>query len=106
MTGRRLAERSAFRLRLVAMRYSQVRIEGPFREVADTLPGGQHRLLEHVLGVGRRAEDPVAVDLQLPSVPVHQLPECVAVALPGPAHQLCGHHLILPSSRLLPSRQY
>src|ERR1035438_8561694 len=27
MTGRRLAERSAFRLRLVAMRYSQVRIE-------------------------------------------------------------------------------
>jgi len=29
--------------------------------------------------------DPVAVDVQLPPVRIHPYPECVAVALPGPA---------------------
>ena len=37
-------------------------------EPADALPGGQHRLLDGVLGVGEGSEHPVAVHLQLPPV--------------------------------------
>ena len=51
-------------------------------EPADALPGGQHRLLDGVLGVGEGSEHPVAVHLQLPPVRPGQLPE--RLAIPGP----------------------
>ena len=51
-------------------------------EPADALPGGQHRLLDGVLGVGEGSEHPVAVHLQLPPVRLGQLPE--RLAIPGP----------------------
>jgi len=75
-------------------------------EPADALPGGQHRLLDGVLGVGDGAEHPVAVHLQLPPVrpgsapgtPRHLRP------VPGRADRLspsCApflpRHLALPS---------
>jgi hypothetical protein len=44
------------------------------------LPGGQERLLDGVLSVLGRAEDAVAVQLQLPPVPFDQLGEGVRVA--------------------------
>ena len=53
-------------------------------EPADALPGGQHRLLDGVLGVGEGSEHPVAVHLQLPPVRPGQLPERLAVSGPCP----------------------
>jgi dihydrofolate reductase len=38
---------------------------GPILEAAQTLPGGQQRVLQGVLGVVERSEHPVAVHLQL-----------------------------------------
>jgi hypothetical protein len=68
---------------LVAIAYSQVRSDARILgEPADAPPGGQHRLLDDVLGVGQRSEHPVAVHLQLPPVGLGQLPERLAV--PGP----------------------
>ena len=52
-------------------------------------PGGQHRLLEHVLGVGQRAEQPVAVQLHLAPVRLGELAERLLVAAPG-AFESCG----------------
>ena len=66
----------------MAILYSQVRSEARSSEPADALPGGQHRLLDGVLGVGEGSEHPVAVHLQLPPVRPGQLPERLAV--PGP----------------------
>ncbi len=51
-------------------------------EPADALPGGQHRLLDGVLGVGEGSGHPVAVHLQFPPVGLGQLPE--RLAIPGP----------------------
>jgi hypothetical protein len=44
------------------------------------LPGGQERLLDGVLGVLGRAEDAVAVQLQLTPVSLYQLGEGIRVA--------------------------
>ena len=69
----------------MAILYSQVRSEGAsFSEPADALPGGQHRLLDRVLGIGEGSEYPVAVHLQLPPVRPGQLPERLAIAGPCP----------------------
>ena len=48
-------------------------------ERADVLPGGKERLLDRVLRVLSRAEDPIAVHLQLPPVPADQLRERTGV---------------------------
>ena len=70
----------------MAILYSQVRSEaGAFlSEPADALPGGQHRLLDGVFGVGEEYEHPVAVHLQLPPVRPGQLPERLAISGPCP----------------------
>jgi hypothetical protein len=44
------------------------------------LPGGEERLLDGVLSVLSRAEDAVAVQLQLTPVPLDQLGEGIRVA--------------------------
>ncbi len=49
---------------------------------ADALPGGQHRFLDGVFGVGEGSEHPVAVHLQLPPVRPGQLPERLAISGP------------------------
>src|SRR5207237_7407679 len=65
---------------------------------ADALPGGQHRLLDGVLGVGDGAEHPVAVHLQLPPVRPGQLPERLAIPGPRPCEQIgCHHPALLPA---------
>src|ERR1700723_1379030 len=51
-------------------------------EPADALPGGQHRLLDGVLGVGEGAEHPVAMHLQLPPVGLGELPERLGISFP------------------------
>src|SRR5256885_610645 len=65
---------------------------------ADALPGGQHRLLDGVLGVGEGSEHPVAVLLQLPPVRPGQLPERLAIPGPRPRQKIgCHHPALLPS---------
>jgi hypothetical protein len=44
------------------------------------LPGGEERLLDRVLSILDRAEDAVAVQLQLTPVPLDQLGEGIGVA--------------------------
>jgi hypothetical protein len=52
------------------------------------LPGGEERLLNGVLSVLGRAEDTVAVQLQLTPVPLDQLREGIRVASPCPADKI------------------
>jgi hypothetical protein len=52
------------------------------------LPGGQERILDGVLGVLGRAEDAVAVQLQLTPVLLDQLGEGLRVAGLGPGDQI------------------
>src|SRR5262249_54625263 len=76
-------------------------------EPADALPGGQHRLLDGVLGVLEGSEHPVAVHLQLPPMRLGQLPERLAIPGPRPGEKIgCHHPAHLPSrttSSLRPS---
>ena len=64
-------------------------------ELLEAAPGGQQRLLQQVLGVLRRADDPVDVQLQLTPVGVGQLAERVLVAGARPGEGLLGHARIL-----------
>lgn len=57
-------------------------------EPGDVLPGGQECLLDGVLGVLGRAEDAVAVHLQLASVFLDQLGEGIRVAGLCPGDQV------------------
>ncbi len=68
---------------------------GALLEVGQPAPGGQQRLLHHVLGVLDRAEDAVAVHLQLAPVRVGQLAERLLVALAGAVQGGLGHGSIL-----------
>jgi hypothetical protein len=54
-------------------------------------PCGEQRLLEQILGVLRRADDPVDVQPQLTPVRVSQLAECVLVAGARTDQGLLGH---------------
>ena len=61
-------------------------------EAVKPAPGRQQRLLDHVLGVLHRAENPVAVQLQLAPVGVGELAERLLVARPG-ARRASRRHL-------------
>jgi hypothetical protein len=52
------------------------------------LPGGQERLLDGVLSVLGRAEDAVAVQLQLTPVPLDQFGERIGVAVLRPGDKI------------------
>ena len=64
----------------------------PLLELLEAAPGGEQRLLQQVLGVLRRADDPVDVQLELTPVRVGQLAERRLVAgarvAPGSARSL------------------
>ena len=62
-------------------------------EVVEAAPGREEGLLEHVFGVLQRAEDPVAVQLELTPVGVGELPERQLIARTGAAQQPLGHQL-------------
>src|SRR5207248_11575577 len=62
---------------------------------ARAAPGDEQRLLEQVLGVLRRADDPVDVQLQLTPEGVGQLAERVLVAGARTGEGLLGHARIL-----------
>ncbi len=64
-------------------------------ELLKAAPRGEQRLLEQVLGVLRRADDPVDVQLELTPVGVGQLAERVLVAGARPGEGLLGHARIL-----------
>ena len=64
----------------------------PLLVLAEPPPGGQQRFLQHVLGVLHRTEDPVAVQLQLPTVRVGQLTERPVISAPRPFQRRLGHH--------------
>ena len=66
-------------------------------EGREALPGGQQRLLQRVLGVLDRAEQPVAMHLDLAPVRIHQLCEGDVVARMCPGDQVCHRVSILPS---------
>jgi hypothetical protein len=70
----------------------------PLREAWQALPGRQQRLLEQVLGVGQRAQDPVAVHLQFAAMRLDQLAKRRTVPGSGTREQLGGHLLILVST--------
>src|SRR5262249_27058032 len=64
----------------------------PSLVLAEPPPGGQQGLLQYVLGVLHRAEDPVAVQLKLAAVGVGQLAERAVVPAPRPFQRHLGHH--------------
>ncbi len=64
---------------------------GTLLEPVKPPPGRQQGLLEHVFRVLHRAEDPVAVQLQLAPVRVGEFPERIPVARPGPGERRHGH---------------
>jgi hypothetical protein len=59
-----------------------------FLEPVKPAPGSHHRLLQHVLGVGGRTEDSIAVHLKLAPKRPGELGERVPVPCPGPGQQL------------------
>jgi hypothetical protein len=63
-------------------------------ERLDAAPRGQERLLHHVLGVLHRADDAVAVQLQLAPVGLGQRAKRLLVAGTRPPERCleCGHH--------------
>jgi hypothetical protein len=62
-------------------------------ELVEAAPGREQGLLEHVFGVLQRAEDPVAMELELAPEGVGQLPERQLIAVTGAAQQPLGHQL-------------
>jgi len=88
--GRRRADRSASRHRLAATRYSQVRTEArpsnPARP-GQALPG----ILQRVLSILHRAQEPVAVHLQLTPVGINELAKRLPVAVLRPGEQVRRH---------------
>jgi RNA polymerase sigma factor (sigma-70 family) len=72
-------------------------------EPGQALPGRQQGLLQRILGVQGRAEDPVAVHLQLAPVGIDQFAERLPVAGPGPVYQIRAHRTTLSRPRPLPS---
>jgi hypothetical protein len=63
---------------LVAIRYSQARTDARSSNCLEAAPGGEQRLLKQVLGVLRRPDDPVDVQLELTPVRVGQLAEAAS----------------------------
>src|SRR4051794_40646220 len=59
---------------------------GSVLEGLEPPPSRQQRLLNEVLGVLNGAEDPVAVDLQLPPVGIGELSKRILVTRPGHGH--------------------
>src|SRR5262249_12255582 len=51
------------------------------------LPGPDHRLLKGILGVVKRAQQPLALGVEGRPVPLDQAPECLLVALPSGCQQ-------------------
>jgi hypothetical protein len=66
----------------------------------ESAPSGEQRLLDQVLGVLRRADDPVHVQLELTPVGIGQLAERVLVAGAGLGNRPLGHARILASAPL------
>jgi hypothetical protein len=66
---------------------------GALLEFVEAAPGRHERLLEHVFGVLQRAEDPVAVQLELAAEGVGELPERQLIARTGAVQQPLGHQL-------------
>ena len=75
------------------------------------LPGGQQRVLQRVLGVLHRPQDPVAVHLQFPLVAADELAERLPVPGTCPVDQICCHNAstspvcLPPSSGTDPARR-
>ena len=67
-------------------------------ELLKAAPSGEQRLLEQVLGVLSRADDPVDVQLELTPVGVGELAERVLVAGTRAIQGLLGHIRILAST--------
>jgi hypothetical protein len=70
-------------------------------EPVEASPCREQRLLEQVLRVVGRADDPITVQLQLTSVWIRQLAEGGLVAGARPRDGLLGHARILASVLLL-----
>jgi hypothetical protein len=75
------------------MRYSQARTDA--RSSYCSRPRGEQRLLQQILGILRRADDPVDVQLELTTVGVGQVAERVLVAGARASEGLLGHARIL-----------
>ena len=60
-------------------------------------PGRQQRVLQRVLGVLHRAEDPVAVHLQLAPVGIDELAKRLPIPRLRPGEQVHSRHVTLPS---------
>ena len=84
--------------RLVAIRYSHARIDDCPLNLVKSAPGREERLLDEVLGVLRRAHDPVAVQLQIMPVGVGQLAEGIVAAGTRTGQYPLGHAPILAST--------
>ena len=103
--GRRPASRNASRQRLVAIRYSHARSGERCSKPARPRHALAQRLLQRVLSVLHRAEDPIAVELKLASVGVGQLAERLLLALHSP-RQLQMADVPILASQLRSRRHY
>ena len=97
--GRLLAERSAFRQRLVAIWYSQTRTEERPSNPARPCQAASRVSWSASSASSGRAEDPVAVHLQLAPVGADEFAERLLVAGPGPVYQVRAHRATLSPSR-------
>ena len=77
-----------FRARRVTMRYNQVVNRASARNRGQVLPGRDHGLLRHVLGVVMVADDAQRDPVGQRGVPVHQFGEGVEVPLLGPGDEI------------------
>ena len=70
-------------------------------ERGEATPGGEHRVLQRVLGVLERAEHPVAVHLQLAAMGLGDFAERLTIAGSSSIDQLGAHeHTSLPRAIL------
>src|SRR5918992_1432751 len=76
---------------------------GAFLVAADTAPCRQQRLLQQILGVLYRAEDAIAVQLELVSVRLDEPAERLTIAAPRQRQQIPGRRALLHGRSFSPA---
>ena len=92
--GRRPASRRALRQRLVAIGTAMPATTTCPR-TREATPCRQHRLLQHVLRIVQRAQDPIAVQVQLVTVRIGEVAKRLSIAGSGTAKGRLTHRRIL-----------
>src|SRR5262249_45819514 len=67
------------------------------RETRDAMPGGQERVLHRLLGILRRTQNAIAVNLKFPLIAVHEMAECFFVSGLRAGDEIAVHRGFLPT---------